>query len=160
MKILYLISYLILLVLIFFALPKNISLGQGDLRWIVYFLIFFIQTFLLYITLTEYNVDIKVKKLIVPLSVLIIGPLYGTYMSYIKNNDLKLHGIETKGIVYKKFQSSNTSEWLIRCNFRVKNNIYSTFSETDKYNMHKIGDTLTILFNPKFPEECKILELE
>ena len=156
----FIILYLAILVFIFFGLPHQVTHGQGNSKWIVYFLIIFILPFLLYYILTEFDVADKIKNAIAALSILIVGPLYGTYMSSETKKNLQEYGIETKGIVFKKFQSENTGKWQIRCSFKVNNKSYSTFSETDKYNCHKIGDTLTILYNSSFPEECRILELQ
>ncbi|TDW96657.1 hypothetical protein EDB95_4492 [Dinghuibacter silviterrae] len=66
------------------------------------------------------------------------------------------------GIVYKKWHTSgrNRHEWLLKCRFYVNGVEYSTFSEEDKYNQYKIGDTLHVVYAERTPTNCEILELK
>lgn len=155
------IAYTVLLIFIFFGLPENILYSQGITKWIPFVLIFFVQTFLLYKTLSSFNVLDKNKKLIVALSVLIIGPTFGIYLGKKEKSALQDHGVETKGVVHKKwYKYGKNGGWLLRCSFKVESKTYSTFSETDKHNTYKIGDTLIIIYNENFPQQCKIKDLE
>ena len=97
----------------------------------------------------------------VALSVLVLGPTFGIYLGKTEKSALINHGIETKGIVYKKWYNyGKNGGWLLRCNFNVDAKTYSTFSETDRHNKYKIGDTLTILYNENFPQQCVIKDLK
>ena len=161
MKTLLIISYVGLLILLFFGLPQNILNGQSVIKWTPFVLIFFVQTFLLYKILTEFDISYNKKRIIVALSVLVIGPLFGFYSGKKNEMNLKKYGVETKGVVYKKwYKYRQSSGWLLKCKFQVDGKTYSTFSETDQHNKYKVGDTLTILYNYKFPQECIIEELE
>ena len=160
MKTFYLIAYIGLLTLIFFGLPDSILYSQSITKWVPFILIFFGQTYLLYKILNSFNVSDKKKQLMVALSVLILGPTFGIYFTKAEKNELRNHGIETKGIVYKKWYNyGKNGGWLLRCNFKVETKTYSTFSETDRHNKYKIGDTLTILYNENFPQQCVIKDL-
>lgn len=161
MKTFYLITYFILLTFIFFGLPDSILYSQGITKWIPFLLIFFGQTFILYKTLSSFNVSGKNKQIIAALSVLVLGPTFGIYLEKIEKSNLQHHGIEKKGVVYKKWYSyGKNGGWLFRCNFKVDGKTFSTFSENDRYNTYKIGDTLTILYNENFPQQCIIKDLE
>jgi hypothetical protein len=95
------------------------------------------------------------------LSVLIIGPSFGFYLEYQDERQFQQNGETVNGIVYRKwYTSGKNKEWLLRCNYVVDGVTYSTFSETDKRNRFKIGDTLTVIYIPNFPQKCKIKELE
>ncbi|MEO6453528.1 MAG: hypothetical protein ABIN97_05615 [Ginsengibacter sp.] len=66
-----------------------------------------------------------------------------------------------KGLVYKKwYKTGKNSEWLLRCQYVVDGVTYSTFSETDKDNKYKVGDTLTVVFIDNYPQKSKIKELD
>ncbi len=161
MKTLLIITYFGLLILLFFGLPQNILNGQSVIKWTAFLLIFFVQTFLLYKILTAFKISFNTKKIIVALSVLIIGPLFGFYSGQKTDVNLRKYGIETKGIVYEKwYKYTQSSGWLLRCNFQADGKTYSTFSATDQHNKYKVGDTLTILYNSQFPQECIIEELD
>ena len=161
MKIFYLLSYLLLLTLIFFGLPDTVLYSQGTKKWIPFLLIFFVQTFLLYKLLSSFSVSGKNKKFATALSVLLLGPLFGIYLGKMEKKVLRDQGVETKGIVSKKWYSyGKNGSWLLRCNFQVEAKTYSTFSVTDRNNIYKIGDTLTIIYNENFPQQCIIKDLE
>ena len=161
MKTFYLITYFVLLTLIFFGLPDSILYSQGITKWIPFILIFFGQTFILYKILSSFNVSDKNKQLIIALSVLVLGPTFGIYLGKMEKSALREHGVETKGVVYKKWYNyGKNGGWLFRCNFKADAKTYSTFSETDRYNTYKIGDTLTILYNGNFPQQCIVKDLE
>jgi len=100
-------------------------------------------------------------KLIVALSTVIILLSY-LYCTQIKRErDLKKYGQPIKGVVYKKWYDTykNKSKWLLRCKYIVDGKIFSTYSETDKENKFKIGDTLTIIYSKRAHQNCIIKEL-
>lgn len=155
--------YIILIVLIFFGLPEEILYSQGPTKWIPFILIFFVQTYLLNLILSSFNVSPTYKTLLTALSVLIIGPSFGIYIKNKEKTALQKYGQQTKGVVYKKWYNegkNSNSGWLLRCNYKVGDETYSTFSVTDKNNVYKIGDTLTIIYNSNFPQQCEIRELD
>jgi hypothetical protein len=161
MKNLLLILYIGLLLLIFFGLPDKIVYSQQPIRWTPFILIFIFQTFLLYRLLKSFNVVPNYRFLICALSVLVIGPSYGLYLRYQDERQFQQNGETVKGIVYKKwFTSGRNKEWLLRCKYVVNGATYSTFSVTDKKNKFKVGDTLTVIFVPDFPQKSKIEELD
>jgi hypothetical protein len=150
----------LLLIIIFFGLPDNILYCQSITKWIPFALIFLGQPFLLYKLLGSFNVSHNAKKLIIALSVLIIGPVFGIYLGNKEKSTLEHYGKETKGIVYKKWYAlGKNGGWLLKCNFKIGGKVYLTFSETDRHNQYKVGDTLTIIYNTNFPQQCKIKEL-
>jgi len=158
MKYLVLILYIALLLIVFFGIPVRVLYSQGVIRFTPFILIFFIQTFLLYCLLKSFNAAPKFTVGWVALSVLIIGPSFGLYEGHRAKADFKDNGSLTNGIVYKKWQRK--SEWLLRCQYSVDGNVYSTFSETDKNNRYKVGDTLTVIYIKDFPQKSRIKELE
>ena len=161
MKYLLLLFYIGLLLLIFFGLPDKVIYSHGIVGWTPFVLIFGAQTFLLYHLLLSFKVNSKYVLGTCALSVLIIGPSFGFYGSYQEKMAFQKSGIETKGIVYKKWYSlKKNSEWLVRCQYVVDGMVYSTFSETDNDNKDKVGDTLTVIYIDDFPQKCKIKELD
>ncbi len=161
MKYLLLLLYIGLLLLIFFGLPDKVLYSQDIIKWIPFVLIFGVQTYLLYYLLLSFKVNPKYIIGSCALSALIIGPSFGFYRSYQEKLAFQKSGKETKGVIYKKWYSlKKNSEWLVRCHYMVDDVTYSTFSETDKYNKYKVGDTLTVIYIDGFPQKCKIKELD
>ena len=87
------------------------------------------------IVLRFFNISFNVRRITVALSVLIIGPLFGIYSGYKTDRNLKIYGVETEGIVYRKWHVLKSNDWLLRCNFKAQGKIYSTFSETDRFTI-------------------------
>jgi hypothetical protein len=161
MKSTYLIAYPVLLLYIFLGLPDSILYSQDTIRWLPFILIFFVQTFVLYKLLSSFNILAKNKQLLVAISILVLGPAFGLYLGYKEKKTMDEHGVETQGVVYKKwYNNGKNGGWLFRCNFKANTKSYSTFSITDKHNTYKIGDTLTVLYNENFPQQCIIKEVE
>ena len=150
-----------LLLLIFFGLPQSILYSQEPIRWMPFILIFIIQPLVLYYLLKSDTITRNTTIGLCALSVFIVGLPFGFYLNYSEKKDLEQKGETTKGVIYRKWHSSGkNSEWLIRCRFQVNGTSYSTFSEKDKNNVFKVGDTLTIIYINDFPQKCKIKELQ
>ena len=118
---------------------------------------------LLFITLQQFIRNKAIAILIAISSILIIGPLFGIWSGYEAERDLLRNGIKTKGIVVEKWWSNpknKTGEWLLKCQFNVASNSFRTFSKKDKNNLYILGDTLTILYSSKDPENNTIIELK
>lgn len=161
MRIFYRLAYPTLLVFIFFGLPNSILYSQGIMGWIPFILIMFVQPFLLYKMLNSFGAPDPIEAIAIPLSILVVGPLFGIYSNNVEEKRLRDNGAETKGIVHEKqYQSWKNKGWFIKCNFEVDAKTYSTFNITDKHNKYQIGDTLTIRYYKKFPQQCIIKELE
>ena len=64
----------------------------------------------------------------------------------------------TIGVVYRKWETSR-HELLLRCYYSVNGKHYTTFSETDKKNLYKRGDTLHVLYSVNDPENAVVVEL-
>ena len=161
MKYLLLILYIALLLLIFFGLPDKILYSQEAISWTPFILIFFIQTFLLYHLLKSFNVTPDYHVGICALSVLLIGPSFGFYLGHQEDKEFQKKGETVKGVVYKKwYKTGKNSEWLLRCSYMVDGIQYSTFSETDRGNKYRVGDTLTVIYIDNFPQKSKIKELD
>jgi hypothetical protein len=158
MKYFVLISYIVLLLIIFFGIPDRVLYSQDVIGFTPFILIFFFQSFLLYCLLKSFNAAPKFTIGCVALSVLVIGPCYGLYEGHRAEADLKENGSLTNGIVYKKWQRK--SEWLLRCQYSVNGNVYSTFTEKDKDNIYKVGDTVTVIYVKDFPQKSRIKKLE
>ena len=61
--------------------------------------------------------------------------------------------------MYRKWETGK-HELLLRCYYSVNGKHYTTFSETDKNNLYKRGDTLHILYSENDPENAVIVELQ
>ena len=141
---------------------------EGFSKWLPYILIFVAQPLVLYLLLTQISFkNFKIQKSlivrgIIAISVLTIIMSYLYFLQTKKENDLVLNGCKTRGIVYKKWQDNykQDSKWLLVCNFSVDGKPFYTFSETDKENKYKVGDTLTIIYSTRFLGNCIIEELE
>lgn len=137
---------------------------KGIIRWTPLFIIFFLIPFTISLFLKDFNFE-KIKRRGISISsVLIIGPLFGFWTGYLSNKELESNGLETFGIVSEKFKSGKKSGspgvWLIKCDFKIENKSFKTFSKQDINNEYKIGDTLTIKYSVKNPENNIIVELE
>ena len=155
-----LLLYIGLIFLIFFGLPDQVMYSKGIVRWVPFILIFIIQPYVLYYLLRSFNVNPDYLLAACALSFLIIGLSFGYYGSYQEDIDFQERGKQTKAVVYKKWYSiKKNSEWLLKCKYVVDGTGYSTFSETDKKNIYKIGDTLTVIYIEEYPQKCRIKEL-
>jgi hypothetical protein len=141
---------------------------EGFLKWFPYLIIFIAQPVALYLLLSQFsfaNSKIQSRLLIrgtIAISVLIISLTYIYYLQTKQENDLLLYGQTTKGVVYKKWYDTykDKSKWLLKCKYVIDGDTLSTFSETDKENKYKVGDTLTILYSTRNPTNCIIQELK
>jgi hypothetical protein len=164
-KIIYLSSIVGLILILFFGLGDNIMYAkEGIRRWTPFLIIFLLIPFTISLFLKGYNFE-KIKRRGISIgSVLIIGPLFGFWSGYLTNKQLEQDGLKTFGIVSEKFKSGKKSGtprvWLIKCKFKVHNQVFKTFSEEDINNQYEIGDTLTIKYSEKNPENNIIIELE
>jgi hypothetical protein len=161
MKYLLLCIYIGLLLFIFFGLSDKVLYSQDTVRWAPFILILIVQPFLLYHLLKSFRVSYKYLFAVCALSVLVIGPSFGYYLGYQESKDFQRSGQTVKGVVYKKwYTTGRNKEWLVRCQYEVEGVSYSTFSETDKENKYRVGDSLTVIYMDNFPQKCKIQELD
>jgi hypothetical protein len=164
------IFYAILLIgvlgFLFLGMPNSILYAhEGFLRWPPFILIFLVIPVLLFRVILQFASIFGSKLyliLAIPIaSVLVLGPSYGVYTGYLSHKDLLENGIKTKGIIIEKFRQLSRrgiqNDWLIKCEFKVDSLKFSTFSEHDKYNMYKPGDTITIIYSKKNPQNNRIL---
>ena len=163
-KTLYLFLLIGLIFLIFFGLGERFLYAKSGIeKWLPFILIFAGFPFLLYKCLAQY---IKRQDMVLGLaigSVLIIGPVFGIWSDKISEEDLSKNGVKTKAIVIEKWwhkPKSQSGEWLLRCKFTAKGQLYHTFSYEDKDNQFEIGDTLTVIYSKRNPENSKILEFK
>src|SRR5882724_11031417 len=147
--------YIGLLGFIFLGLPDSVIYAQENfiLEWLPGLLII-AQAFLLYKIVAAFTVNTKLRIGVAAISIVIVGPAFGIYLGKKQDDDLSKTGVTTQGIVYRKwetFRFQQHDEWLIRCYFIANGKRYSTFSEEDKNNVYKVGDTLKIFYLPSFP---------
>ena len=170
MRIFLIILYLGLCLLLCLAgtLDTVVYSQEGFLKWFPYLIIFIAQPIVLFLVLRQvsFNNSKSQPRLLIrgaiAISVLIISMTYIYYLQTKQENDLLLYGQTTKGIVYKKWYDTykDKSKWLLRCKYVIDGDTLSTFSETDKDNKYKVGDTLTILYSTHNPQNCIIHELK
>ncbi|CAL2082709.1 hypothetical protein [Tenacibaculum sp. 190524A02b] len=164
-RITYILTIIGLILILFFGLGDNILYAKkGILRWIPFAIIFILIPYVISLLLIDFNFE-KIKKRGISIgSVLIIGPLFGFWFGYLSDKELEKDSLKTIGIVSEKFKSGKRSgspgKWLIKCDFKVDNKSYTTFSKKDIYNQYKIGDTLTIKYSKRNPENNIIIELK
>ena len=164
-RIIYISSIVGLILILFFGLGDDIMYAKkGIIRWIPFLIIFLLIPFMISISLKDFNYE-KIKQIGISIgSVLIIGPLFGFWSGYLSNKQLEVNGLITFGIVSEKFKSGNRSGnpgvWLVKCDFNVQNENFKTFSKEDIDNQYEIGDTLTIKYSDRNPENNMIIELE
>ncbi len=149
---------------LFLGMPDSILYATtGFLKWLPFVLIFIVIPVLLFRTLLGFTSIFGSKIwliLAIPLaSILILGPSFGIYTDHYKNTDLLENGTKTKGIIAKKWYSIAKSYkgYYIQCEFKVDSLKFLTFSKKDENNIYKIGDTMTILYSKKNPQNNKIL---
>jgi steroid 5-alpha reductase family enzyme len=169
MKTVLIFSYigLILMLCLVGTIDSVVYAQEGLAKWFPYILIFVAQPIVLYLLLKPLPFTVAkvspdfMRSGIVAASVLIVSLVYIYYLEVKGDNDLHLYGKTTRGIVYKKWHdtSREKANWLVRCTYIVDGHTFSTFSETDKENKYKIGDTLTIRYSSRYPQNCIIEEL-
>ena len=163
-RLLYLAIYLGLLSFIFWGLPDSIVYDnkQDVLSWLPFILLFLVQPFLVYKIVNTFDIRKSYVITIACLS-LISVPIWGIYLEKKQDIELKEYGRTTIGIVYKKWETLRRrrhDKWLVRCRFFINGKEYSTFSENDKNNLFKVGDTLHIVYLETYPNNCIITELK
>jgi len=158
------VAVLIITVLIlFFGLPNEILYAKnGILKWSPFVIIFILIPWLISKILNPHKIREDYILYIYCAAILILGPSFGIWSGIQSENDIKLNGHLTKGIIYKKWLSNRKSgnKWLIRCYFQYEGKKYSTFSQEDVYNQYQIGDSLEIEFSKNFPDNNKIVGLD
>jgi hypothetical protein len=160
----YLISVIILIIFIGFGLPDEVLYAKGFIKWLPPLLIFIGLPFLLYKTLDNYNVRRDISSGLAIGSILIIGPLFGIWTGHLSNKDLDKNGTLIKGIVIEKNHvrkhRSQNYKWLYRAEFKVSDEYFLTYSEEDKDNTVKEGDTVIIQYSKRNPENNTIIKLK
>jgi asparagine N-glycosylation enzyme membrane subunit Stt3 len=159
----YLVILVVLVLLIFFGLPDIVLFSKsGIVRWFPFIAIFFGIPFLLYKTLSDFKIRQDVALAISIGSVFIVGPLFGFWTSASADKDLDNHHAIKTGIVSEKWYAtkhkSNTGEWLYKAQFQVDNKIYYTYTAVDEDDRVKIGDTVSIRYSRRNPENNEIVE--
>jgi len=155
----YLLILTTLLFVLFFALPDFVLYSKiGFYRWFPFVIIFLAIPFLSYKTLTDFKIK-KNVSVITASSALLIGPLFGIWTKVISDKDLEQNGQTKMGIVSEKwYANKRKGEWLYSVKFKVENVIYHTFSNVNKDNRIKIGDTVLVQYSKRNPENNKILK--
>lgn len=156
------------LLLCFVGTNDKIVYSHGNLRWIPFIIMIVAQPVVLYLLLLQFSFNVRdvhpklVRRGITAASIAIFLLSYVFFQQFKKENDLALHGQMTKGIVYKKWYDDDKKnpKWLLRCNYIVDGTSFSTFSETDKENKYRIGDTLTVIYSTRYPQNSIIYELK
>ena len=147
----------ILFLIFIYFMPNEIAYPKYKyLVWVVFLLIFVVLPYLVYkiIKTSKRNFSsIKVNGLCA-LSILIVGPTYAIFQNYRENGELKVNGKINVCIVIDRKPSKN--EWLINCKYQVENTEFITYYHTDEKNKYRIGDTMKLVYNRKFPRMYKI----
>lgn len=154
--------------LCFVGTTDKIVYSRGSLAYIPFIIIVFAQPVVLYLLLLQFSFNVRdvhpklIMRGITAASIAIFLLSYLFFQQFRKENDLALHGQTTKGIVYKKWYDDDKKnpKWLLRCNYIVDGTSFSTFSETDKENKYRIGDTLTVIYSTRYPQNSIIYELK
>ncbi|MEL7118181.1 MAG: hypothetical protein AAFO07_02035 [Bacteroidota bacterium] len=155
-------ALIVVILVLFFGLPDEILYAKkGILKWIPFLMIFGLIPFLITKVLNHHNIRIDYIILGCCAAIFILGPSFGMWLGIQSDNDLKINGNISQGVVYKKWLSNKNSkdEWLVRCHFYYEGKQYSTFSEEDTDNQFQVGDSLLIKFSKKFPDNNKIIGL-
>jgi len=163
-KLLFFILLATSLLVLFGGLSDEILYAKSGIKkWIPFLMIFLLMPIILSRLLKLYYINGKANLAYSLAPVILIGPLFGLWMSHLSERELTKNGLETKGIVSEKWwhkPRKRSGEWLLKCDFVVDGKIYRTFSIEDEYNSYKIGDTLTILYSPRHPDNNTIVELD
>ena len=163
-KILLYISAFIVLLILFAGLGDQILYAKSELkRWIPFLLIVLILPIILSKLLQLYQIRGQANLAYSIGSILIVGPLFGFWLGHLSETELHKNGVETTGVITEKWNSkpkTKSGEWLLKCAFVVDGNQYKTFTKEDKKNLYQVGDSLTILYSPKYPDNNIIVELE
>jgi len=153
------------LLVLYFGLGYIILFAkQGTIHWIPFIIIFGVVPFLLYKSLQSYKIKEKACLGLAIGSVLVIGPTFGVWIGVISDNEFSKYGATTKGIVVDKWCSKSSrkreGQWLVKCEFSVGNEQYSTYNVRDRKNIYKLGDTLLIQYSKRNPDNNRIPALE
>ena len=148
-----------LILFLFLGLPDEVLYAKsGLLRWLPFILIFFVLPYLIFKLLRIITNDSHWIASLAIGSVIILGPTFGFWTGLLSERDLEKYGKNTKCIVSEKWKSKH--KWLFKCKFKVDEIVFETFSFTDYENKYQIGDTLTIRYSSKTPNNNEIVELE
>jgi hypothetical protein len=162
-----LLLYLLLAVtlfLLFRGLGDEILYAKSGIKkWIPFLIIFLLVPTILSKLLKLYHIHGKANLAYSLGPIILIGPLFGFWIGHLSDVELANNGVKTIGIVSEKWWSKpakRKGEWLLKCEFLVNGNRFKTFSMEDEDNLYQIGDTLTILYSPKHPDNNTIMELD
>ena len=162
MKYTYLLCYLVLIVFIFFGLPSTVLFAKsGFLKYIPFFFLFIPSPYLLFVSLIRFKIKKRICVNIALGSIFILGPCFGIWTDFKTQQELNNNSQITTGIIYKKWFNKNhrsiEGEWLYQVKFKVDNINYITFSETDKLNKQKKGDSVNVKYSKTNPEINEII---
>lgn len=155
-----LLLYAGLLLLLFFGMPDAILYSLGPERWLPVVLIFLLLPYVLHLVLRSFRVG-RMQFIWLPASFLSTLILFGKMTGKREDAAFREIGVRTPGVVYTKQPSTAKGNyWVLRCQYTVNGRVYSTFTQTDRHHAYEVGDTLTVVYIPSFPQKCRILELQ
>lgn len=161
-KLIYPISLIVLLVLLFLGLGEQILYAKSGIARIVPFILIFGGIpFSIYKTLLLL-LDNKRASKFAALSILILGPGFGLWSKFLSENDFKNYGKVTYGIVTERewTRVNNRGRWTITAEFKYNSKKFRTFSKDDNENRFRLKDKIQIRFSTRNPENNEIIDLK
>lgn len=158
-SILYLIGWVLL-----YCLPRrfyNVGGDNGYEGWLLFIIMFIILPFILYNALLSFKFKTEVAKCIALVSIFFTLP----FVLIIDKEDtaeLDSFKTETIGIVSKAWivkRKRRSPVWNIQAIYDINGKSYRTSSKYDKDKTLALGDTVTIIYSSKTPENSEIKEL-
>lgn len=151
-------ALIIVILILFWGLPNEILYAKSGIsRWLPFIIIVGLIPWLISKTLHPHKIRKDYVVGIFCAAILILGPIFGIWWGIQSENDIKLNGTITKGVISEKWYSGD--EYLIKCIFYYEGVEYSTFSEEDSCNQFQEGDSLEIEFSKEFPNNNRIIGL-
>ncbi len=88
------------------------------------------------------------------LSIVINGPCFGVWSGHHETACYEKHGVRTNGIVTSAFYSKGERMYY---EFSINDTLYTSFNVANPLN-HKMGDSLTIIYNSLCPKMNSAIE--
>ncbi len=156
---LYLIGWVLL-----YCLPRrfyNVGGDNGYEGWLLFIIMFIILPIILYKALLSNKIKAEIAKCIALGSIFFAIPFI-LIIDKEETAELDSFKTETIGIVSKAWtvkRKHRSPVWNIQASYNVNGKSYRSSSKDDKDKTLALGDTVTIIYSSKTPENCDIKEL-
>ena len=122
----------------------------------------FILPYLFYFIARKNKVNKESSEILAYSSILLF--FLFLFIIYLEDKkELEIYQKETIGIINKAWRPRSRrsySDYQVQASYIINGKLYQTTSREDEDRILTYGDTITIIYSSKTPENCKIKELE